>query len=505
MFYRCQLNLNRAFGLKHDCNLSCHKNLKKSLALDYWIVVFVFGCGIFSSFWNFDFITIILWLFEFKQKIDHTVRPDKIDPQKNIYFEKLLHNKQDPFKMSTVMTNPISNNQNNQDLNQSKTNDSKAQKLYQQRFLEKKRDKESKKSQRLDQDMNAQLMDNGAQYPPQFNHLNLFNNPNIIQVLQNEFAMSNQGFPNLPIFPNGMNPGGFIPNAPENPNHNLPPNPAPMNMPNNENYLAKLNELRKREYESQGVSITHGMTQHSNKLINPFEEKRRPDSKSELTAPKPANELNENLQMISGNMAPNENPNPFGLQPNGLPNPNMNGFQLPPLFGQVPCPPMFHPGLLQYLPPPPANFQPNLPPQLNPFQPLFFPPANLMGLNLNQLNLHHQLMQTLNFKQLLDQQYVNGQILMNSKNINDLEAKKREIGETLHITQTVGSASDTNDRHVPIQIHDSDVSSMCSVDTFCSKTEDRNCVDNEAFKELRDKLGQVSGSEDEEGAKKEEV
>lgn len=486
----------------------------------------MFGSGIFSSLWNFDFITIILWLFEFKQKIDKTVRPDKIGRQKNIYFEKLLHNKQDPVKMnlSTVTTNPISNNQNNLDLNQSKTNDSNAHKLYQQKMLEKKRAKESKKSQKLDQDLNVQLMEmNNVEQPPPFNHLNMFQNPNFIQAFNNEFSVPN-GLPNFPNLPNGVDDTvpkwlenncntSFLQNPLEIPNHNLPLNQAPVNLPNYENNIAKLNELRKKEYESLGISITHGMTQHSNKLINPFEEKRRPDSKGELTAPNEANELNENLQMTSGNMAPKENLNIFHMQHDSLMNQNVNGFQLPPPFGQIPCPSMFYPGILSfpYLPPPQANFQSNLPPQLNSLLPAFYPPANnlsMMDQLNNPLNLQqfHEFLQSnlrqqeqTKFKQLLNQQYLNGQFLMmNSKNINDLEAKKREIGETLHITQTVGSASDTNDKQQPIQIHDSDVSSMCSVDTFCSKVEDKNCADNEEFKELRDKLGKVCGSEDDE-------
>ena len=294
-----------------------------------------------------------------------------------------------------------------------------------------------------------------------------------------------------------------------------------MNIPNYENSMAKHSEERKKEYENKGVSITHGMTQHSNKLINPFEEKRRPDSRTELKAPNKANDLNENLQMTSGNMPPKDNLNPFSMQQDALLNQNLNNFPLQNPFGQFPCPPMFWPPKL--FPLPAANFQANLSPHLNPLLPPFYPPANNLSMlgNLNNpfnfqhlLPEQHQFLQNdlklqaqSHFKQLLNQQYASGQFLMNSKYISDLEAKKREIGDTIHITHPHGSISDTNDKQQPVQIHDSDVSSMCSEDTWDSRNGDKKptseTIDAD-FKDLIDKMKPMSDSEDDkdEGAKK---
>ena len=490
------MNLNSAFNLKNNCS-NCNKNLKKSLTLDYWIIVFVFGSGILSSFWNFDFITIILWIFEFKQKIDQTVRSDKIE-QRN-YFEKLL-NKQDPVKMnlSTVTTNPISNNR---ELNQSKTaTDSNAHKLFQQKKLEKIRAKENKnkikKPCEFSENNTIELMEiNTAkqqqqQCLPVFNqfnnHLNMFNqnqkmfNANGFlsnELNHNEFNtnnLSNGLVNNLPnTLPNQMlsMPSNLLAND------NLETNSLPLinqtgaaDKPNyeNNNNIAKLNELKRKENEFSNVFITHGMSDQnkvSDKLINPFEEKRRPDSKLELNHTQ-QNQLNENLKMT--NLASKDDHlNSLSIQNANLIQSNLNNnlnninYQMP--FNQFT--PANHPlmynssNLLSNFPQ--TNFQPPPPQSLNSILP-FYPQATANPL-MNHQYANNYLPQFYHLF-LLNQQYTNAQYCTTSKNMNDVEARKREISETVHITQTVNSESEANDSFLPIQISESDASSVNSLD-----------------------------------------
>lgn len=497
-------------------------------------MVFVFGSGILSSLWNFDFITIILWIFEFKQKIDKTVRPDRIE-QKNIYFEKLLHNKQDPVKMnlSTVTTNPISNplsNNNNRELVQSKTNDSissNAHKLYQQKILDKKRAKENKKHRNTHQE-NIMLTEmNASNQFNMFHNQKIFNNnslngfiPSNNQTFNNDFAIGlSNALHALPYDAQLNKSSNNLPNNLINGISNTHQSNNVSNLQNKqinkselESNQNKFTDLKKRnaEYLTE-TFITHGMSDQNtiNKLINPFEEKRRPDSKLEMNAP--SNQLNDNLTMIASNHLPHPSSDNIASMHQNM---NLN-YQMPIPFNQFHNPQMLNPpNLIPNLPVPP-NLQ-----QMNPILPfyLFSPPNNLPNDQLlnsfnNQFNrfdyqsflqfhqqLYHMTQTDMKYNHLLNQQYANAQISVNSKNIGDVEAKKREIGETVHITQTVDSASDTNDPYLPNQIQDSDISSMCSNDSFNSRNGDLNCAETipSDFKQVYDKLKPLNDSDEEE-------
>lgn len=423
-----------------------------------------------SSLWNFDFITILVWILEFKRKIDNTVRPDRID-ERNMFFEKLLHDNQDPVKMNldTLTTNPISNNR---DLNQNKTTDSNHQltnskKLFEQKQLEKKRAKLEMKNQKVEH-LPASDSDMIEMATNQYNHhpLNgVFNNNHNL----NAFLSGNHNLPN------GL-PNGLTNNALNN-NHlsnNLLTNGIPSSQPNQpnkpqvDNNVLKLNELKRRENESLNVFKTHGMSDQNrvNHIVNPFHEQRRPDSNLELNQPpnaiRPINENVQNNLMIT-NQVPNDNQNPFIIQNANLLQENMSHTFNHPFM------PMLNPGMLN----------PFMPPMFYPFAP---PQQRQTFLNFMQSEYN-----------------ANGAAnFASARNIADVEAKKREISETIHITQTVESASEANESFQPI--NESDISSICSFDQRLDVRMDTEQIPSD-FKEVYDKLKPLNDDSSDEAKK----
>lgn len=475
--------MNSAFGLKSVCKENCSKNLKRSLTLDYWIIVFVFGSGVLSSFWNFDLITIILWIFEFKQKIDKTVRPDKVE-SKNAFFEKLLHNKKDPVRMnlSTVTTNQASNNNRENNLefnnNQSKnSNDPKsnAYKMYHQRMLDKQNAKEIKKNQQQQKSADQMTQENNYlnqnniiemnQIPclPQFNPLN-FNHFNNLQQTQLNFALHNQKI---------LSGNEFLSETTNNQANDL-----------NNHLNTNLNELNKKKLDNaMGFKITHGMSDQNrmNQLINPFEEIRRPDSRSDMQNNEPVNQLNGNLKMEFANEASKS-----------IQNHQMNNLQTSNPFNALNNQ---QNQMSQQFDPKQSSMQFVLPPNLD---------ANALGQLINQCNIQQNVLrnQSKNLDQQLEMYKMN--IFMqlnylnqaNPKNILDIEARKREIQQTIHITQTVDSASsDTNDC-LNIQIHESDISSIYSLESGHSfRDRNRETIPTNC-KEVYNKLKSINDNDD---------